>query len=81
MLKKRWPNQQDIHAWSESEVQQGYLKKKEEENMLRLPLLSAENKNKNEINRIPHWVFDFFMLTERSTLLGLIFSEKTPYSF
>ena len=44
---------------------------KEEKCMPRQSLLSAENKNKNEINRIPHWVFDLFTLTE-SILLDLI---------
>ena len=45
-------------------------KKKKKKNMPRLPLLSVENENKDEINRMPHWVFDLFTLTKRSIFPG-----------
>ena len=45
---------------------------KEEKRMPRQSLLSAENRNRNEINRIPHWIFYLFTLNERSIFLGLI---------
>ena len=68
-----------FYAQKTLSIATGYLldlevrcRRAKEKNMPRLPLLSAENKNKNETNRIPHWVFDLFTLTEKSISLGLI---------
>ena len=47
-------------------------KMKEEKSMPRQSLLSAENENKNDKNRILHWIFYLFTLNERSIFLGLI---------
>ena len=45
---------------------------KEEKSIPPQSLLSTENKNKNKINRIPHWIFYLFTLNERSIFLSLI---------
>ena len=45
--------------------------------MPRLPLLTAKNKDKNEINVISHWVCDLVMLTDGSIFLGLSAQDKT----
>ena len=47
-------------------------KMKEEKSMPRQSLLSAENRNRNEINCIPHWISYLFTLNERSIFLSLI---------
>ena len=70
-----------FYAQKTLSIATGYLldlevrcRRAKEKNMPRLPLLSAENKNKNEINRISHYVFDLLTLTYGSIFLTLLYT-------